>query len=101
FVAWQSRFSEFCLDGGIGLVFPAAPASSGQQDRVAFYLNIHRWIAEGEELMPRSDPRKARLLPGSHPLEEGLHGLIQSEVDLRQQLAIDLLDAGVKLPALG
>src|ERR1051326_6416207 len=44
---------------------------------------------------------EARLLPRRHTPEEGLHGLVQPEVDFRQELAIDMIDGWVVLAALG
>jgi hypothetical protein len=51
--------------------------------------------------MRGSQPGKAGLLPGSHAPKERLNGLVQAEVDLRLEFAIDQVDGWVVLPAFG
>src|SRR5579871_129806 len=92
-------FGESRNNRRIGLIFLAAPASCGQQDRVAYDIDVHGWVAEREKLMPGAHAREARLFARGHALEEGLHRLIQPEIGFRQQLAIHLIDVGVVLPA--
>src|SRR5579885_2410209 len=98
-VARWRRFSESGNHRWVGLVFLAAPASSRQQYRVAHDFDVHGWVAEGEKLMPETHAREAWLFACGHALEEGLHRLIQPEIDFRQQLAIHLIDFWVVLPA--
>src|SRR5215469_3113749 len=99
-VAGRNALREFGPNGGIGLVLPALSSASGQQHRLAFDAHIHRWIAQGEELMAWTHSGKAGLFTIGYPFEEGLHGLIQSEVDFGQELAVHLIDRWIKLPAL-
>src|SRR5712691_10842422 len=85
-------FGEMCDD--VGGAFVVAFASCGKHNRVAFdRIEVHRRITEREELVSRLDSRKAWfLLACGHPPEEGLHGLVETEVHFLQELAVDRVD---------
>src|ERR1051326_5248678 len=97
--ATRRHFGKVGNDSGKAFVLPLA--ASGQHQLLAVKAHIHGWITEGEELMARAHARKAGLLASRYPPEEGLHGLVQPEVDFRQEFAIDLIDGWIVLPAFG
>jgi len=72
----------------IGKLFLAPFAPGGKLDGVPLDLEIHGRVDQGEEAMARSDSGETRSFPGLHPSEKALHGAIQAEVDLLEQLAI-------------
>ncbi len=59
-----------------------ALAAGREQDRVAFHFEVHRWVAEGEELMTGPDSGKAcGPLSCGETIPEGFHGLVEPEID--------------------
>src|SRR5712692_1826717 len=77
-------FSQMGCDVGVpfGCISPTAPC--GQDDRVALHFQVHRRIAQGEELMSWFHSRKAWfLLAFCHATKESLHPLVETEVHFR------------------
>jgi len=84
----------------IGVDFIPSFSACREDNRVLLCFKVHRRIAEREELVARLETGKTWFLSRFHTTKEGLHGPIQSEVDLRQELAVDAPEFRVVLFAL-
>ncbi len=70
-----------------------AATTCGQDELIAFDLEIHGWVKKREELMTWLEPWKTWLLTFLALFaasEEISHGLVDTKVDLCQKLAINL-----------
>src|SRR5262249_39904366 len=86
---WLREASD---DGGIPLGNAGGAATAGGQiEPVAFYLDVHRGVAQREEGMPGPHARESwlLLLACLHAAEEGRHCLVEPKIDLMQELAVD------------
>ena len=93
------RLREMGDDVGEAFGPPVAASACGEGDGAPLYLQVHRRVTECEELVPRFDPGKPRfLLAFSQAPEEALHGVIEAEIDLVQELAVDGIEVGVMPP---
>jgi hypothetical protein len=79
---------------------PVATATCGEDDRLALHFQVHRWIAERKELMTRLETGEPWLFSCCQATEEPLHGFVEPEVDLGQELAVDGAQLRVILLAL-
>ncbi len=61
---------------------PVATAAGWQDDRLVLHFQVHRRIAQRKELVARLETWKPWFFSRFHRAEEGLHGLVQAEVDL-------------------
>jgi hypothetical protein len=69
---------------------PVAASACREDHALPLDFQVHGGITEREELMARLETRKPWFFSCCYPTEEALHGLIQTKVDLCQQLAVDV-----------
>src|SRR5262249_27202547 len=82
---------QFCFD--VWILFRAmfTAATCGQDQGLAFDLNVHGRVNQCEKAMAGTYSRKSWLFSIGNPTKERLHGRIQAKVNFMQELPIDLL----------